>query len=373
MNNTSKNELIDEYNKNSKIEDELLSRIQILKENNLEDKLTFIFGSTVVLMGITTMILFFTNSIEAVGTILSSFNIDTISFGSVFGFALLSEGLRRLTYKLHKTKDKLKSFSKAKNEKERIDEEVRYRIVKEEIILKSKAIEQAMDMEKPIVEIPPVEYDTNVKKELTEKDIANITINGLNKRLDEKYKELHVVATKKVLHERFNDVRNLSERWDKYFQTVGISSVSSGIFVLPHMMFEDYAKAATSAWGAVIFTFSGCIFGNIYHFVTTRIAKKIFKKYNDELGDKALSNKRKDRKVELDKINSERNKLLNEISSLIFKIEEEKEFVRNYDNEHLSNNQDALEIVKVRHSGMNKDYQEDVTYEEKGVVKSLKM
>jgi hypothetical protein len=153
MNNTSKNELIDEYNKNSKIEDELLSRIQILKENNLEDKLTFIFGSTVVLMGITTMILFFTNSIEAVGTILSSFNIDTISFGSVFGFALLSEGLRRLTYKLHKTKDKLKSFSKAKNEKERIDEEVRYRIVKEEIILKSKAIEQAMDMEKPIVEI----------------------------------------------------------------------------------------------------------------------------------------------------------------------------------------------------------------------------
>lgn len=189
-------------NTQKKINDEQIlindERTRMAKVNQLDDKLgtvlTFAMfpylGLTLGLLGLSNLI-----GISTLASIIPPLSIPTILASYSLGIGIIG---RILIDKKYKTKERFKAFTKAKTEAEKVEEEIYYQIELEKVNNRNQIVQQTIDFLDTLYSI-----SSNEKRIAQSEEEVKQRLEDLSKILEQKYKELDVLTTQKVLSENF--------------------------------------------------------------------------------------------------------------------------------------------------------------------------
>jgi hypothetical protein len=363
MNNV---DLLKKIEENDDKETDNRIKLNIIDDNKFETTAIESLGFSFIVCFIIVSIIHFTGLTALLAPFLSSIPVPYITLATLGASFGIGEFLRRLKQKIFKDKEKLKSFSKAKTEYEKYEEEVSYKIENRKLLYRTIAIKRAIDTGK-IVDVEQVKGDMSAKRLLTKEELADITLSKLNEELDAKDKELGDLTTKQILNENFKLARNFSEKME-YNMRVNMFALFTLLpMILPNVLFEQIAAPLTPISGTLLLgvVLSAFVGSNVYFFKKIRNTKKLFNKLNSKLGEKGLSKKISFNKIreESESINYEIANTVNDMKDIIIKIESQKEYIKKLEE---NDNVDALEKVKVRNLGKNitREYEEESDLEE---------
>jgi len=289
----SKNELEKEKEKNNEliaINDE---RSRMLKANSLEFKgETILFFSALAYMGffLTTIILSNTPVASVISKALPGLSYPITLLGGSLAIGTIA---RTLLDKKFKTKERLKSFSKAKTQAEKLEEEVHYQIELEKVNNRNRVIDETINVlnsNQAMLNRISSRYDLKDKTAPQTKEEAEQNAEKLSATIKDQYDKLDILTVQKVLHNRFWKVR---ERFQRRLNTMVVSTVS-GIFTMFFTTFPTLidiipnssllAKLAIPLVPFVV----GTIGGSAYMLKRNRDHKKAFNNLNAKLEENAL-------------------------------------------------------------------------------------
>lgn len=226
-------------------------------------------------------------NINTIKNILTIFSYPGVLFGSSFAIGIIAT---IPFYKKYNNKNELKKFSKAKTQSQKLEEEIDYQIELEKANNRNKAIDESiilLDKNQSILNKISNKYYLIDKNAPKNKDEANQKSEELSTIIEKQYENLDLLATKKVLHERFWRVR---EKWSLRIRNI-IASVIVSIFIFAFSNFQSLLFAGfnmPSLMATIIPFIVGFIGSNIY--ITKRNAdyKMVFNNFNNKLGESAL-------------------------------------------------------------------------------------
>ena len=300
------NDIKKRYEGYLKDRDDCMNKAYIINENTAENTVPAFAGGTMLASFILNMLIIASTGTatisftEGVNYLLPLFtNISTSFFPFIVtGLSLLGGKLFSLLPEIFThNKAKFKKISKAKKEKEKVQEILDYEIQAIKDTYRFKLMTEIIDtLYKDKADFEGLEKKYNITNNNTpqtyEETIANIE--NIQKELEEKYKELDAIATKKALHNRFYEFRIASNRHDKRFSNVTLWSIALFAFLcFPYITsngtlpFNPIVRELTA-----LFSLLGSIIGPIIYFVKKdHDLFKIFNKKNDSLGDAKLPKK----------------------------------------------------------------------------------
>ena len=204
--------------------------------------------------------------------------------GGSLGFGTIAQkGIE----KFYKTKERLRNFTDAKTEKGKLTEELFYQIELKKIENRNKVIDNSIktiESNQLLLSKLSSKYNIVNKKE----NITEDNINNLKTFIEESYKELDILSTQKVLHDRFWRLRSKYERRAIRIIAPLAGGVAITFFaVFPSMMLVDSSIYSTLV-NPFITLAVGALGSNIYLAKRNKNYKKIFDKFNLELGDNKL-------------------------------------------------------------------------------------
>lgn len=253
-------------------------RIKMAEANQFDSKmlmtLTFSIISYFVLF-IISKIMFDPISTFLITNSLSAICYPVVLLGSSLVCGRLVSGLVRKHFDV---KDRIKTFSKAKTEKEKMMEEMTYRIELEKLNNRNIIIDKALDS---------LNYNTDINELESIKTKAEVDC-----FLDKEKKQYDLIdrlSTKKVLFERFWQLRNNMFRKG----TLVTKALMGGMFALllygcPDILITSLVENSVSAIAFATAFGVGTIASGAYIAYKDNICKKIFKDLNADLGDEAL-------------------------------------------------------------------------------------
>ncbi len=269
-----KKELEQEFEENEK-KLEVYNERAITAENNQ-------FNSKLELWSLFAIIAYIILSILAITT-----NIFPKLFipGIILGGSLVS-GLigSAIIMKITKFKERLKSFSTAKNEREKLREEIKYAIEIEKTNNRNMAIKQTLDNldSKQVLSSFAKNYDISYT------DTENIKLNNqkLEEILIQKYQELDLLSAKEVLDRKFNKFFPVRDK-------IASSLVSGLIFLMafagPFIFVKDIINIS---FLIVPITYgTGFLVSLGYILKRNRDIKQIFQNIGYNIGEDILENK----------------------------------------------------------------------------------
>ena len=166
-------------------------------------------------------------------------------------------------------------------------------------------------------------FIVNVHAEDTINNIEN-----LEKELEEKYKELDVIATKKVLHDRFYKLRFFGNRFDKRFTNTMLWFLIIFMSVnMPYMCVGEALpfNSTIKLLHLLVSLFGGLIGTSAYFIKKDRDMLKVFNNRNNLLGKDKFSKKPSKNEIEeLCKIYKDYDKITLAIRNLEIKLQEQK-------------------------------------------------
>ena len=268
-------------------------RTRMSKVNSLEYKglITLFFSMSAY------MVLLLTSSglITALGTsvitnIFPGFTYPIALIGSSIGIGIIG---RMLFDKKFQTKKRLKVFSNAKTEAEKLEEEVHYQIELEKVNNRNRVIDETINVlnsNQAMLNRISSRYDLKDKTAPQTKEEAEQNAEKLSATIKDQYDKLDILTVQKVLHNRFWKVR---ERFQRRLNTMVVSTVS-GIFTMFFTTFPTLidiipnssllAKLAIPLVPFVV----GTIGGSAYMLKRNRDHKKAFNNLNAKLEENAL-------------------------------------------------------------------------------------
>lgn len=177
---------------------------------------------------------------------------------------------KNLLHKKYNLKNRLKSFSKATNNKEILEEEIYYQIESEKAMNRVKALDYTIN---------------NLKKiSLNEDELKNN--DNISFILDEEYDTLDILTTKKVLHNNFWKTRDKSEKIMNTFRNSIIIGIIAFIFAnIPSTLFGALFTNLLIPISPLII---GTTAGFVYMLKRNNTYKKMFNKFNSTLNEYAL-------------------------------------------------------------------------------------
>ncbi|MDD6879848.1 MAG: hypothetical protein PUD59_06505 [bacterium] len=201
--------------------------------------------------------------------------------------------ITHLIQKKYQVKSIFKSFSKSKNECEKLEEEIRYEIEKEKLRNKNKVIDNLIscidiDRDKSNLEITSKEniIDNQIIYEEMEKRINKLLLS-----LEEQNNLIDILSSQKVLNKRFLTFR---EQFRKLSIRI-LNSMVVGVFILylnfPAFVIGDsvtYSSALTSLMPIIAPFTVGIICSNVYTSMRNKKYEKVFRKINSELEENSL-------------------------------------------------------------------------------------
>lgn len=323
------NEIKKRYDVYIKNRDKCINNAYIISENRNENLATTFFGGTFIFSFIINTIalalagnhlLAFTEGVNYLLPLFSTIPADLFPL-IVTGLSLLGGKLISfLNEKFTHTRAKFKKISNAKKEKDKVSEMIDYEIQALKDTYRFKLMTDIIDSlhkNKEDFEGLEKKYDisNNNTPQTYEETITNIE--NLKKELEEKYKELDVIATKKVLHDRFYNFRFFSNRFDKRFTNTSIWLLFTLIFLsLPYIAIHDgltfnpIVKELTVLFSIL----SSMIVPTAYFIKKDHDLLKIFNKKNNSLGSDKLSKKPNKKEI------VELNEILKNYESVTLKI-----------------------------------------------------
>ncbi len=357
-----------EYNDNLKKIKELDRKINLINSNTISNKLLIASIPALILQFAYILGPTFIN----IGANFNLVHVVSCILPIVIGF--ISQKVI-----LKKPKEEFEKFSNSKTEKEKTEEKIKYILEKNKFKNENKIISKIYDdlssNEKSIDALSQnylvLEKDNNDR---TEKEITS-NIEKLTKTLLNNQKNIDMISKKCTLRDRFYDVRNKINRLKNIgFYTLVASYVVPIITEITFMLLSIY-KIGNIVFNPII-TFTpfvvGGLSGLIYSIKYNKDNYEVFNKYNNELGNNALSNS-DSYKDELE-LNSELKKLINDTVLIRKQLEEEKiklenKNIGNSDNESINyqktdvNEKDFVSYVETNNQEFG---EETIKKDEKG-------
>ena len=177
-------------------------RTRMANVNQLEFKgLTALFFSLFGYFGlfITTAILINLLGVSVIANVLPVLGYPGVLLG---GSLIIGTIAGTLFNKKFKAKDRLKAFSTAKTQSEKLEEEIHYQIELEKVNNRNKAIDNSiklLDSNQSILDKVSSRYDLNDRNAPKSEDEAKLKLEELSTISNEQYDKLDLLTTQKVL------------------------------------------------------------------------------------------------------------------------------------------------------------------------------
>jgi len=333
----SKKELEKAKEQNNEIIDISDERMRMSKVNSLEYK----SGLTLVFSMLAYTVLLLTSKALGASVITSIFPGFTYPIVLIGSSLVIGTVGRVLFDKKFQVKDRLKEFSTAKTQAEKLEEEVHYQIELEKANNRNNAINQSLkDLDSNQILLTKVlrRFNLSDKTAPQSKEEAEKIIDELTTHLKEQYNKLDIFSTKKVLHDRFWKIRQKFQRRIQTMTAIMLSGLFSMAFCsFPIMLIKDVIPSGSlMSILAVPFTplIVGAVGGSLYMLKRNKDYKKVFNNLNDKLGEDALEEDL-DKRYE-DALQEQRNlesiitTKISDISSIAVKLQENKRYLEAY-------------------------------------------
>lgn len=229
---------------------------------------------------------------SAITSIFPGFSFPIALVGGSLGIGAIA---KTLMYKKIKLKERLEAFSTAKTQADKLEEEIQYQIELEKANNRNKAIDQTLavlNSNESLLRTISSRYDINNRNTPQTEEETKRKIEELSTLLKEKYDELDLTTTKKVLHDRFWRIRVKSQKnIDIMIASIFSSLFTELFFMFPIMLVSDAIAANSmflSSGGAFVPFIAGAVGASGYIAKRNRDHKKVFNNLNSKLGVNAL-------------------------------------------------------------------------------------
>lgn len=330
-------------------------KLKVLKANGLENKsLTIVYLSSLAYFILSLISMVLNNTLASIfpGAIYPTVLIGTSICVGAIG--------KNLIYKKYKIEDRLKSFTNARTEAEKIEEAVLSQIEIDKLNNKNKVIDEAIEAltkEKETINKISGKYNISDKTTYSNEEVKN-NIDKLSETIKKQYNELDELSTNKVLYEKFFTVEEKLERRMRAMMVAMITGVTTAAMSLPPLLLvKDTIQSAsilTSLMLSLTPMITGIIGGSAYMLKRNNDQKKAFKSLKKKLNLKEENlNKNIENKEELEEAIKKqiKNISLNEI--------ELQENMRYLDNEPTQSKKDISDKPKY----INYDYIDEILEE----------
>ena len=342
--NKTINELQNEININNNQIDLSDERKRMANVNQFENKAIETFGFSILpYLGFVALFALLTKNgaLSSITNTIPAESLPLIIVGSSLGIGTI--GRKLLEWKF-KTKERFKSFTTAKSQFEKLQEEVKYAVELEKAQNRNKAIEKTIDSlssNQTILNSLSSRYDISDKNLPQTREESQQRVNELSTLLKEKYDELDILTTQKVLHERFWKVRLKSNK----ILDILIAGLSGGALTLiygdmPLIILRD-SLTYSSTSSSLIVVFAPLIMGFVgisgYMVNRNNNYKKTFNILNSKMDHNALPYEIKDAYEEQQNINAKEEKIIGDISAILIQLQEQKRIMESFVNESEEN------------------------------------
>ena len=275
-------------------------RTRMLIVNSFEFKA----GTTLIFSMIGYLAIFLTSLVLALikGLGVTTFTnvIPALSFPAIVVGGSLGVGtlIRTLMYKKYQTKERLKAFSTAKTQTEKLEEEIHYQIELGKANNRNLVIDQAINVlnsNESMLRKISSKYDISDKSISKNEEEARKRIEELSTLIKEQYDKLDILSTQKVLHDRFWRIRSKFQKGTDMLMSAGISGWFTMFFTVFPLMMVKYAITYSSVFSSLATTFTPFVAGIVgacgYMVKRNKDHKKVFDNLNSQLGENALPEK----------------------------------------------------------------------------------
>lgn len=274
-------------------------KMRLAKINRFEELLTSSIGFAVLAyFGIVGVCEYLVIN-DSVGALSNIMSISEYFLTTAAAMAT-SLGLGALVTKVivgkQKLKERFKTFSDAKTEAEKLEEQVKYEIELEKAKNRNKAIKKMMEAQEKnrrFLEIMTSKYEIKDKETPQSREECEKNIQAILEALEINFEKLNKLTYKKVLEETTSAVRDkISARLDVGRNSLITGAVTMLLFDIPiiftHGLITDASMMAIYMCVSLPFVISAGVAGA---FTTkwNRDRKKMFKNLNENLGDDKLS------------------------------------------------------------------------------------
>lgn len=242
--------------------------------------------------------------------------------GSSLGIGTI--GRKILEWK-YRTKDRLKAFTTASTELEKIEEEVKCAIESEKAKNRNKVLKHAIDLlnGKQSLSNPLFSNDNLSNRTMPQQESQN-RIKELTKQLKDEFTQLDILTTQKILHENFSRIRT---RGQKIIDTI-LAGMIGGFFTMmygeiPLLIIKDFITSSKT-----LSLFPSLIIGIVgvsgYMIKRNKDYIRAFHHLNNELGENALPPKIKETYEEQQELDAKLERKIREISLIETELQEQK-------------------------------------------------
>lgn len=316
--------LIDEFQNNDKNMDMNYEKRKISRANQFSYKVIKTIGYSMLPYLIFIITILSQNNIFAH----TSFSIESLSLLIAGGSLVLGTvGEKIIDWKL-KIKKRFNSFSRFKSEPYKIQEEIKYAATYEQEKNKNKVIIQSMQLLNINHSISN-EFDNCNNSKINDTEIVQSKIDNLSNNLEQKYDELYTLSLKKILHDKFTDIRMKSHKLINKIITIVGGICTLLYFNLPLFILNGFQLNIYSFISLATSFIGGTAFFGIYTSRKDKTCKKAFNNLNRKLKEEALPTTINDFSKEKKEINIQLNQKVNEISEIYIQLQEQKVTLNN--------------------------------------------
>lgn len=326
----TKEELEKEIKNNQEKMNEYDEKSRMAQVNKFEYKIGLILG----ISALSYFFLFILPTLLTSNSLISSLVLilpgEGVS-GIIIGASLIvgTMGLK-VIQKINKLKKRFTSFSNARTETEKLEEQVTYSIELEKVYNKKCAIKETIDS---LMINQMISLSTKNEKKISQphKETKN-TVLALSKLLREKQEELDVLVTKQTLHEMFWKINR--SKADKFFDILASAGIASllSIFIFMAPMISElvtYQSVLTSVLAPFIVS---AVITSGYMIKRNRNYTKAFHNLNKKLGKNALSNNKKTVYEEEKGLSKSISAKIKEVSMILLELQEQKRILESFTN-----------------------------------------
>lgn len=343
-------------------------RARMSKVNQLDNKVTQIFGMTIipyVLLLITSILYFgFTDLELLTPALLSNLTLGSVGISLPIGYISSS-----LINKKYKIKQRFKEFSNSKKEREKIElqlsNELQLERMKNRNLVLCKAIDKKNTNELNITDLSKYK---DLEMSVIPKDLEKVLKDKqkIEKELEKKYNELDVLSVKKYLGKNMGKYILKGQDIMEIFVNSFMFGVMPFLLIfMPTILLAKLQLPIPSILANIQLSVLGISVTSTtsYNFMKNRIQKKYFKRINDLLGDNKFSENKDNLYDENNKINELIEQKILEVSNLELKKEECQRSL-----ETIGTKEEIEQIIECYINNFSKQKEETETQEEKEVA-----
>lgn len=277
--------------------------------------------------------------------------IPTESFSLIITGCSLCVGTigRKILERKFKIKERLKQFTTANTQSEKLQEEVKYTVELEKAKNRNKVIQQTLDLlnsNQSILNSLSHRYDMNDRTMPQTLEENKKGVEDFSKLLKDKYTELDILTTKKILNENFWKVRTKGQKVKDTMMTGMLGGLFTMIYGnLPHLIVMGYIPSSglMPLFTPFIAGFMGAIG---YMIKRNKDYIHVFNNLNNELGENALPDEIKEEYEKHQDTDAKIENKIRDISKNEIKLYELKRIMETF----ITGSEDKEKTIKISFS-----------------------